>query len=125
MEMVLVPLCRFRETDGRPGDPSIFDARRFKGTPAEIVDYLDADASGLYCMEYCFDPFDGSPIGPLLLKTDGRFAWRSDLPYSVRKHDIALPQEFVDHAVRMRSPPAVENFEFLIPALMAAFSSNE
>lgn len=37
----------------------------------------------------------------LLVHTDGKFLWRSDVTYYVEKYDMELPDEFVKHILEV------------------------
>ena len=37
----------------------------------------------------------------LLIHTDGKFLWRSDVTYYVEKYDMELPAEFVKHILEV------------------------
>ncbi len=51
-------------------------------------------------------------VGTSSIRTDGRWVWHDTLPYYVREHGIALPQEFLEH-MRHRNyvPPREDEVE--------------
>lgn len=38
-------------------------------------------------------------IPELLLMSDGKYQWRSDIIYYVEKYDLELPEEFINHVL--------------------------
>lgn len=101
----------FRELDhGQPDDPSIGDAVG-RGDPAvkrRILDHLAGGTVLQVVFTIVTDVLDGTdaPIGPLVIRGDGTWAWPSDLAHYVELYDVALPPEFVDHVVGADEPPA-------------------
>ena len=57
-----------------------------------------------WCRFFC--GCDSSFMGTTEL-TDGEWAWPEGLPHYVEEHGITLPEEFVQHAVRLETPPAI------------------
>lgn len=70
---------------------------------AKVLDYLNnKDFRGFACFEMPqVDPFNGLlmwNIGTSFCD-EARYLWEDKLSLYVRDHDIALPQEFVDHVM--------------------------
>ncbi|GIJ27415.1 hypothetical protein Vqi01_25770 [Micromonospora qiuiae] len=95
--------------------PSIFDSVADSELPdlAQVVGYLNSGHILIDVMDVADDPFDpGQQVlnGSTVL-TDGDWLWRKDLAYYVRRHRVAVPEEFLilirdrDYAVPPRSVP--------------------
>lgn len=92
----------FRELkSGSPDDPSLKDSVRASGGRDEhkLVRYLQAGKVLMASPGIVRDVLDPQAgiIGPLEIRTDGAYAWRSDLAYYVEKYHVVLPAEFLAH----------------------------
>jgi hypothetical protein len=91
---------------------SIFDHVREEELPdlARVVAYLEAGHILIDTMDIADDPFD--PARQLMngstVLTDGDWLWRQDFAYFVRRHHVAVPDDFLalirerDYAVPAR-----------------------
>jgi hypothetical protein len=101
--MILKRVGFFRELrHGLPSGPSLREAVRASRTTAEIpriVSYLESGALFIACPGLVRDALEecGQVIGSPHVRTDGVWAWPSDLPYYVRRYRVELPKEFVKH----------------------------
>ena len=74
---------------------------RASADDALLVRYLRAGKPMITSPSMVRDVIAGNAlIGSLEIRTDGAFAWPSDLPYYVEKHHARLPDELVQHARR-------------------------
>jgi hypothetical protein len=91
---------------------SIFNHVHEEGLPdlARVVGYLEAGHILIDTMDIADDPFD--PARQLMngstVLTDGDWLWRQDFAYFVRRHHVAVPDDFLalirerDYAVPAR-----------------------
>ncbi|WLS44517.1 hypothetical protein Q3V37_24495 [Micromonospora profundi] len=78
---------------------SIFDSVIDEELPdaAQVVTYLNSGHVLIDVMDVADDAFDSTRQvmnGPTVL-TDGDWLWRKDLAYYVRRHRIAVPEDFL------------------------------
>lgn len=100
---VLARVGFFRELkSGSPDDPSLKDSVRASGGPDEprLVRYLQAGKVLMASPGIVRDVLDPQAriIGSLEIRTDGTYAWRSDLAHYVEEYHVVLPAEFLAHA---------------------------
>jgi len=110
----LKQVVHFREFPfGTIKDPTMrqFMAARPWVNQAQVVDYLRSGCVLAIPMggdlgDY-FDPankanpmIDGRCVGGITPLTDGVWFWPAGLIHFVDKYNVALPREFIDHAVR-------------------------
>ncbi|MGH7611090.1 MAG: hypothetical protein ACREN4_03640 [Candidatus Dormibacteria bacterium] len=52
--------------------------------------------------ERCYDILSSrqEDLGPLMVQSDGEWAWPSDIAYFVEKYQVGMPSEFIEHAER-------------------------
>ena len=111
------------------GEPSI---HRDVGTidPAikpRALSYLRAGAVLLAYFTLSEDVLDEgrAVLGPLEIRTDGEWVWRSDLAHYVERYDLGLQPEFVEHmASRSWQPPAAESIDVETVTVKAGFHSD-
>lgn len=88
--------------------PSIFPSAGAldRATATDLAAYLDAGVPVFDVMEVTFDPFDhaNTIAGGSSLVSDGIWVWRNDLAFLVGRYRIALPHEFVEHALSRPQP---------------------
>jgi len=112
--MKLKRLGFFRELrHGLPTGPCLRETiqeGKQQADTARIAAYLQSGKIFIACPGLVRDvlkeggPFIGSPH----IRTDGVWAWPSDLVYYVTHYSVALPREFLEHMERhgWRLPPA-------------------
>lgn len=54
--------------------------------------------------------------------TDGEWAWTEGLAHYVEEHGVTLPEEFIQRAVRLGTPPAISNLQSGFPDLESGMS---
>jgi hypothetical protein len=110
----LIRVGFFREMPhGRPGDPSLAEARASAPAPhqAELAAYLDAGHLYIATPSLGLDVFDRKTrIASPHYLTDGRYVWPGDLAHYVRKYNVRLTGEFFEHAMvgGWKVPPGVD-----------------
>jgi hypothetical protein len=67
-----------------------------------VVEYLQQGDIVSDALEIVSDPLDPTSAiaGGSGLQSDGTWVWRQDLWHYVQRYRIALPKDFVDHALR-------------------------
>jgi hypothetical protein len=86
-------------------------------TADNTAKYLSAGTSilptmGTRCVDVLSD--DKDDIGRLEIRSDGEWAWPSDLPFFVAKYRVGLPQAFIEHARdRDWRPPQLSEEELI------------
>ena len=97
--MDLLPAGFFRELHhGDPLGPSIEDARESLAptTARDVAAYLRGGSVLAATGQSTADWFDANKtIGPLEVRTDGRWMWPGDLAYYVERYSVGLPTEFL------------------------------
>ncbi|MEV0825645.1 hypothetical protein [Nonomuraea rubra] len=112
-------LGEFRELrPGRPDGPSLRAAVRDKGEEYEtlLVRYLQAGTALVVSGSGAHDVLDAEAryIGPLMVLTDGEWAWYSDLAYYVERYHVPLERRFVERVRALEGvPPAVGHAELV------------
>ena len=107
----------FRELGGGANAPSLKDVCSLVPLPdrTEVVKYLSSAPPFVACPGVEGDVLDPSvrTAGPLHILTDGEWEWPALLAYYVRKYNIELPQDFLDH-IRARNyvPPSFEEIDY-------------
>jgi hypothetical protein len=87
-------------------------------TAESMARYLTAGTSilptmGTRCVDVLSD--DKDDIGRLEIRSDGEWAWPSDLPFFVAHYHVGLPQAFIEHARdRDWSPPQLSDEELIV-----------
>ncbi|WP_030490676.1 hypothetical protein [Micromonospora chokoriensis] len=94
---------------------SIFDSVADEKLPdlTQVVTYLDSGHILVDAMDIANDAFDPTRqvMNGSTVMTDGDWLWRKDLAYYLRRHRIALPEEFLaiirerNYVVPSRSVP--------------------
>lgn len=78
---------------------SIFDHVREQELPdlARVVGYLEAGHILIDMMDIADDPFDSAQqvMNGSTVMTDGDWLWRKDFAYFVRRHHVAVPEDFL------------------------------
>ena len=95
-------LGRVKQTAAQPsirdnvGQAPLPDADR-------VVAYLNAGHDLIAMMDVQDDFFDSSRqvLGGSSVRTDGEWLWRDDLSYYVRRHDVRIPDDFLE-SIRRR-----------------------
>lgn len=92
----------FRENYKDDKYPSIMDF--IKDTEPskkdEVIKYFDKSKISSVSTSYVYDEIGKVQTSiPLVMKTDGEYAWRSDLEYYYNKYNIDLPQEFIKKVI--------------------------
>lgn len=98
----MIVIGRFRENYKDDKYPSIMDF--IKDTEPskkdEIIKYFDKSKISSVSTSYVYDEIGKVQTSiPLVMKTDGEYAWRSDLEYYYNKYNIGLPQEFIKKVI--------------------------
>lgn len=98
----MIVIGRFRENYKDDKYPSIMDF--IKDTEPtkkdKIVDYFNKSKISSVSTSYVYDEIGKVQTSiPLVMKTDGEYAWRSDLEYYYNKYNIGLPQEFIKKVI--------------------------
>lgn len=98
----MIVIGRFRENYKDDKYPSIMDF--IKDTEPskkdEIIKYFDKSTISSVSTSYVYDEIGKVQTSiPLVMKTDGEYAWRSDLEYYYNKYNIGLPQEFIKKVI--------------------------
>lgn len=98
----MIVIGRFRENYKDDKYPSIMDF--IKDTEPskkdEIIKYFDKSKISSVSTSYVYDEIEKTQTNiPLVMKTDGEYAWRSDLEYYYNKYNIGLPQEFIKKVI--------------------------
>lgn len=98
----MIVIGRFRENYKDDKYPSIMDF--IKDTEPnkkdEIIKYFDKSKISSVSTSYVHDEIEKIQTNiPLVMKTDGEYAWRSDLEYYYNKYNIGLPQEFIKKVI--------------------------
>lgn len=93
-------------------EDSIHDALGRAAYPdkQQLLTYLRTAPTLIAYFTMTHDELDATrpELGPLILRTDDMWVWRSDLAHYVDRYDVALPDEFLDHAAaRSWVPPEV------------------
>jgi hypothetical protein len=78
---------------------------------ADLCRYLNESPILLMSPATAADVIDPSvTIGPLVIRTDGDWAWPGDLAYYVERYHVHLVPEFVEHAASMNwRAPALDD----------------
>ncbi|MCZ7374902.1 hypothetical protein [Micromonospora sp. WMMC250] len=94
---------------------SIFDSVAAEELPdvTQVVAYLNSGHVLIDVMDVADDAFDPAQqvMNGSTVMTDGDWLWRKDLAYYVRRHRVALPEDFLalirerDYAVPSRGVP--------------------
>ncbi|MGW4682378.1 hypothetical protein ACWEOS_28265 [Micromonospora taraxaci] len=94
---------------------SIFDSVAAEELPdvAQVVAYLNSGHILIDVMDVADDAFDPTRqvMNGSTVMTDGDWLWRKDLAYYVRRHRVALPEDFLalirerDYVVPARGVP--------------------
>ncbi|MDG4839855.1 hypothetical protein O7631_25280 [Micromonospora sp. WMMD967] len=94
---------------------SIFDSVAAEELPdlAQVVGYLNSGHVLIDVMDVADDAFDPAQqvMNGSTVVTDGDWLWRKDLAYYVRRHRVALPEDFLalirerDYVVPSRGVP--------------------
>ena len=109
----------FRELGhGDPEGPSLVEARG-RVPPEErerLASYLRRGADLAATGQVCSDYFETSTLLPeaLAIRTDGVWAWPSDLAYYVEKHGAEVPAALVDHIKAVGYSPVSLSEEELV-----------
>lgn len=98
----MIVIGRFRENYKDDKYPSIMDF--IKDTEStkkdKIVEYFNKSKISSVSTSYVYDEIGKVQTSiPLVMKTDGEYAWRSDLEYYYNKYNIGLPQEFIEKII--------------------------
>lgn len=98
----MIVIGRFRENYKDDKYPSIMDF--IKDTEPskkdEIIKYFDKSKISSVSTSYVYDEIGKVQTSiPLVMKTDGEYAWRSDLEYYYNKYNIDLPQKFIEKII--------------------------
>lgn len=103
----LIPIGFFRELKhGNPTGPSLREAQRMHrwAHQAEIVDYLKNGVLLVASMGVVTDILGGGDriIGSPSILTDSVFAWPEDLAYYVDTYNVAVPDSFIENAIKKK-----------------------
>ncbi len=98
----MIVIGRFRENYKDDKYPSIMDF--IKDTEPskkdEVIKYFDKSKISSVSTSYVYDEIGKVQTSiPLVMKTDGEYAWRSDLEYYYNKYNIDLPQKFIEKII--------------------------
>jgi hypothetical protein len=98
----LIRVGFYRElAHGTPHGESLHDVVHQKSGPDEalLVRYLRAGAILIASPAMVRDVLaNNAIIGSLEIRTDGTFAWPSDLPHYVERHHARVPDDLLRHA---------------------------
>lgn len=85
---------------GRPDGGSVRDSLQATPGPDDkrLVAYLRAGTPLVVAAGIVRDVLDNTVIGGLEIRTDGTYAWPSDFPHYVEKHQARPPGELLEHA---------------------------
>jgi hypothetical protein len=93
----------FRELPhGDPNGPSLVKSKREEAAENEsqVIAYLSKGVPYIVSPGPVWDVIDNEgPIGTGSVLTDGEWAWPDDLVSYVSKYHVALPDDFIGHAV--------------------------
>ncbi|TQV86653.1 hypothetical protein [Aliikangiella coralliicola] len=80
---------------------------KFTSNIEDTVSYLEAGVAIFVSPGLSVDVLseDKEIIGTMEIRTDGEWAWPSDLTHYLTKYKVELPQNFIDHIKRQKSPP--------------------
>ena len=88
-------------TYGDPDEPALAAMVAPAGEPweADAIRYLEGGDVLAVRMMLSYDELDPAhpAIDPLQIRTDGTFAWPSDLAYYLARYHCVLPDDFVEH----------------------------
>ena len=98
----MIVIGRFRENYKDDKYPSILDF--IKDTESskkdKIFEYFNKSKISAVSTSYVYDEIGKIQTNiPLVMKTDGEYAWRSDLEYYYDKYNIGLPQKFIEKVI--------------------------
>jgi len=93
----------FRElSHGDPQGPSLRLSQQSYASEHEtsLLNYLTHGVAYIVSPGPTWDVLDESgPVGTGTVLTDGEWAWPDDLIHYLEKYHVALPDEFVEHAI--------------------------
>jgi hypothetical protein len=85
---------------GKPDGESLHAVVQQKGGPddAQLVHYLRAGSTLVASPSMVRDVLaNNAMIGSLEIRTDGTYAWPSDLAHYVERHHARVPEDFLQH----------------------------
>jgi hypothetical protein len=93
---MFIELGRVKQPDPQPSILTTVSPEPLPDTD-RVVAYLRAGHDLIAMMDVQNDVFDSSQkvLSGSSIKTDGDWLWREDLAYYVSRHDVAIPEEFL------------------------------
>ena len=102
MDKILFLFDEFGKGMGLPSMKDFFMDEKYEHQD-DIVYYMrNYGKPGMAAPMLTRDFFTGEYSGGGLVHfSDGEYAWTSDLPYYVEKYNLKLPDDFIEHVLKM------------------------